>query len=122
MTGVSTAKGGWLIALTVALAACSSSPAKQDKQNVQKARSILAEWAMLVESRQAGRLTGVYYRQMRETADTELTALGSTAPQSGTAAGQAIAEVADVHGEPPLALLRARSDAAEQIENGLEAD
>lgn len=122
MTGVRAARGGWVVALAVALAGCSASPAKQDKQNVQKARSILAEWAMLAESRQAGRLTGIYYRQMRETADTELTALASAAPQSGTAAGQAIAEAADMHGEPPLALLRARVAAAERIENGLEAD
>ena len=54
MTGVRAARGGWVVALAVALAGCSASPAKQDKQNVQKARSILAEWAMLAESRQAG--------------------------------------------------------------------
>ena len=110
------------LALALALAGCTASTVKQDKENVQKARSILAEWAMVAESRQAGRLTDVYYRQMREQADTELTALASVAPQSGTAVGQAIAEVSDVHGEPPLALLRARAAAAERIENGLEAD
>jgi hypothetical protein len=109
-----------LLGLALALLGCSGSAARQDKQNVQKARSLLAEWAMLSESRHAGRLTATYYIQMRGEIEKQLTTVAATAPQSDSAAGQAIAEAAQVHGEPPVAMLRARVDAAKAIENSLE--
>jgi len=109
-----------LPAFALVVAACSS-PARQDSQNVQKARSLLAEWAMLADYHRRGRLTGTYYVQMRDEAETALSALASTAPKSGTADGQAIAAIAQVHGDPPVELLEARADAAEALENRLEA-
>ena len=109
-----------LLAPWLALGGCSSA-AQQDRQNAQKARSLLAEWALLSESHQAGRLTDIYYAQMRGEAEKQLTALAEGAPQSGSAAALAIAEIAQVHGEPPVSLLRRRADLAEAVENGLEA-
>jgi hypothetical protein len=111
---------GLLVGLALILSGCGGSPAAQDKENVQKARSLLAEWAFLAESHQAGRLNGTYYARMRDAGEKELTALAAAAPQSGSAAGRLIGRLAQLRGEPPVALLRARAAAAVAIENGLE--
>ena len=108
------------LATVLALGACTGSPARQDKQNVQAARSLLAEWAMVSERHAAGELTETYYRQMRSQAEKQLATLSETAPRSGTAAGRTIALIAQVHGEPPIVLLRARADQAQAIEQSLE--
>ena len=110
-----------IVAVALALAACSGSPARQDRQNAGEARSLLAEWAMVVDLHQKGRLNDTYYAGMREAAEKALTRLASTAPQSGSPEGQAIARIAAVHGEPPLALFRARAGAAKAVEDRLEA-
>ena len=114
-------KCGLPLALALNLAACSSSPARQDRQNVEKARSLLAEWAMLADHQRRGRLTETYYVQMRVEAETALSELASTAPKSGSAEGRAIAAITQVHGDPPAGLLEARAAAAKALENRLEA-
>ena len=114
-------KPGLALATALVLAACSASPQRQDLQNVQQARSLLAEWAMLADYHRRGRLTETYYAEMREEAETALTELASTAPQSGSAEGQAIAAIAQLHGDPPLEHIRARAAAAEALESRLEA-
>jgi hypothetical protein len=117
----STWKCGPPLAFALVLAACSSSPAQQDRQNVQKARSLLAEWAMLADQNRRGRLTEAYYAQMRVEAEKALTELASTAPQSGSAEGQAIGAIAQLDDDPPSELLEARAAAAEAVESRLEA-
>jgi hypothetical protein len=111
---------GLLVGLALILSGCGGSPATQDKENAQKERSLFAEWALLAESHQAGRLNETYYRRMRDAAEKELTALATTAPRSGSAAGGLIGRLAQLRGEPPVVLLHARAAAAEAIENGLE--
>ena len=114
-------RAGLPAAGALALAACDSSPGQQDRQNVEKARSLLAEWAMLADQHRRGRLTETYYAQMRTEAETALSELASTAPKSGSADGQAIGAIAQLHGDPPAELLQARTAAAEALENRLEA-
>jgi hypothetical protein len=110
-----------VLGLAAAVGACSASPARQDKENVQKARSLLAEWAMIAELHGQGRLTETYYAGMRDEAEQALTTLSATAPQSGSAAGREIGEIARLDGEPSAASLRARAATAQVVEERLEA-
>src|ERR1044072_8642849 len=105
---------------TIALALCAGCSQQQsDRVQARTGRSLLAEWALLAELRPE--LPETYARQLREEAQSELGTVAASANASGSPASRALAAVADVRGDPPPALLHARSRAAQAIEHSLEA-
>jgi hypothetical protein len=116
-------KGSWAmrrLLLCLLVAGCSKGP-QADLQYVSAARSASAEWALVNEQAERGRLTRHYVETMRqslrEQVQTAKAAL--TIPQSDYSAemDSILAEPDDVSPE----VLRSHSDRLKTIEDGLES-
>jgi hypothetical protein len=108
------------VLLLLLVAGCSKGP-EADLQYIAQARSLAAEWALVNELSDQGKLTAPYVRTMRAAAHRQLAtaALGLTEPQS--AYGH---EIQALLAEPPAASpqeLRSHAARLKQIENGLES-
>ena len=109
-----------LLLIFVLISACSHGP-EADLQNIKQARSIAAEWALLNEQADAGRLTAKYITSMhhwfREGLETASESLSQ--PRSRYSA-----EIQALLAEPPNAdpaELRRHADELKQIETELES-
>jgi len=100
------------------LAACGSSGAKSDLERVKTARSLLAEWATILESQPL--LTGAYAAQMRRAASDQLASVAEKARRNKGPASVEIAELATLPTDPSPAMLQERAARARAIESRLE--
>jgi len=103
------------LALALMTAACGSSGAKADLENVRTTRSLLAELALVSEMRPVG----TYTRQMQAEATQQLATTADAARASGSAEGAAIADLASVPANAQAASIRERVDRARAIESRL---
>jgi len=110
-----------LLLLSVLCAAgCSQGPAA-DLQYVSKARSLGAEWALVNEQANAGKLTATYTKTMRDAFREDLqTASSSLTQQNADYAREIRALIAEPDDAPP-GRLRAHADKLKQIEDSLES-
>jgi len=102
------------------LAACSKGP-QADLQYIGDARSLAAEWALINEQAQAGKLNATYVDSMRQWIRQQLeTDLGALTQPDAPYAGEirALSEVAD---DAPPAQLRAHAESLKQTEDSLES-
>jgi hypothetical protein len=104
--------------LALLVAACSGSAAQSDLEMAKTARSLSAEWAILLESRT--RLTGTYSAQMRQAAARALASVAEKARRNDGPASREIAEIATLPANPSPAILQARAARARAIESRLE--
>jgi hypothetical protein len=110
----------WIVLLVLLLAACSKG-AEADLPAISQARSLGAEWALVNEQGNLGKLTATYVKTMRESVREQLqtTAKSLTHPDSryGHEIRALLAEPADA----PPEHLRAHADSLKKIEDGLES-
>jgi hypothetical protein len=108
------------ILLALLLAGCSKGPTA-DLQYIKQARSLAAEWALVNEQANAGKLTLTYVNSMRRWVHTDLEASFSSLTTPGSPYGR---EIRQLLIEPPSAApekLRAHGDALKRIEDELES-
>jgi hypothetical protein len=103
------------LALSLVMAACGGAGAKTDLEHVRTVRSLLAEWQLVAEMHPAD----TYTRQMRAEAARQLAAAAASARRSGSPAGAAIADIADVPADASPASIRERAAAAGRLEGRL---
>jgi hypothetical protein len=102
------------------VAGCSSGPSA-DLQYIKQARSIAAEWALLNDQTQSGRVTATYVRSMHYWLHDNLQTAASSLTQPGEPYG---AEMRSLLAEPADASpqrLRIHAQALKRIENQLES-
>jgi hypothetical protein len=110
----------WL-GFLIFIAGCSSG-ASADLQYIKQARSIAAEWALLNDQAQSGRVTATYVRSMHywlhDNLQTAVSALTQPSSRYGAEMRSLLAEPADASPQR----LRSHSEALKRIENDLESD
>ena len=102
------------------LTGCSQGP-DADLQYISKARSLGAEWALVNEQANAGKLTSTYTLTMRNSVREELQTASSSLTVPNSAYGE---EIRNLIGEPDNAApaqLRAHVDRLKQFEDRLES-
>ena len=109
-----------LLLCVLFFSACSKGP-PADLQYVEQARSIAAEWALINEQAEAGKLTPTYVGSMRKWLRDDLqTAVSSLSQPSSPYGDQMKALLA----EPPEAAasnLRVHAEALKRVESSLES-
>jgi hypothetical protein len=109
-----------LLLLFPLVSACSKGP-QADLQYVQQARSIAAEWALVNEQSQQGKLTTTYVASMHEWLGDRLKSSAGALTQPRSAYGQEIAALSKEPADAQPERLRAHSDKLKQIEDSLES-
>ena len=108
----------WL--LLVLLAGCSKG-AEADLQYIKQARSLAAEWALVNEQSNNGKLTGTYVRSMRQWVKDDLQTASSSLTRPDSRYGE---EMRALLAEPVDASpneLRSHAEVLKQIEDSLES-
>jgi hypothetical protein len=105
--------------LALLASACGGSGAKADLEMAGSARSLMAEWAILLESRPS--LTDTYSVRMREEAARQLSSVAAKARRNDGPASLQIADLATLPPDPSPAMLHERAARAQAIEGRLEA-
>jgi hypothetical protein len=109
-----------LLLLTLALASCSKGP-QADLPYIGQARSLAAEWALVNDQANHGKLTQTYTRVMRQDLREQLQTTAESLTQPNSRYGQEIrAVLAEPDGAAPQQL-RAHADRLKQIEDSLES-
>ena len=103
------------LTLSLIAAGCGGSGAKADLEHVRAVRSLLAEWALVVEAE----ASSTYKAQMRAEAVGQLAATADAARRSGSPAGAAIADLASLPADASPALIRENAAAARRLEDRL---
>ena len=109
-----------LFLLLLLLGACSKGP-QADLQYISAARSLAAEWALVNQMADQGKLTGPYVSSMRKSLQQQAAVAASALTQPQSDYGRQMQALAREHGDAAPAQLRARSDALKQIEDRLES-
>lgn len=107
-----------LVLFCVALSGCAQG-AQKDLPSIAEARSLAAEWALVNEQANEGKLTAIYARTMRESVRDQLTSISQSLSDPA-----AIAIVNDLVTQPddaPAQQLRASAEQLKQIEDKLES-
>jgi hypothetical protein len=107
--------------LAILLAACAQG-AKKDLPYVKQARSAAAEWALVNEQADKGKLTGNYVTAMRSAARDELTTAQSSLSDPASKQAALVKQLLALPDDAAPAQLRAKVEALKQIEDGLESD
>ena len=111
----------FLLLLAMLLAACAQG-AKKDLPYVKQARSAAAEWALVNKQADKGKLTGNYVTAMRSAARDELATAQSSLSDPASKPAALIRELLAMPVDAAPAELRAKVEALNQIEDGLESD
>ena len=109
-----------LLFFAVLVAGCSNG-AEADLQYISKARSLGAEWALINQQADAGKLTGTYTRTMRQAVRQALQTAASSLTRSDTDYGREIEVLIAAPDNAPPAELRRHADKLKQIEDSLES-
>ena len=109
-----------LVLCLAALAGCTKGP-PADLQYISKARSLGAEWALINQQADAGKLTGTYTRTMRQAVRQALQTAASSLTRSDTDYGREIEVLIAAPDNAPPAELRRHADKLKQIEDNLES-
>jgi len=110
----------WMLPVGLALAACSKGP-EADLPSISQARSLGAEWALVNEQANAGKLTKTYVAAMRKSIREQLQTRASSLTQPRSPYGD---EIAALMAEPDSAApnaLRNHAGKLKQIEDSLES-
>jgi hypothetical protein len=105
--------------LALLATACGGSGAKADLEMAGSARSLAAEWALLLESRPSQ--TDTYSLRMREEAARQLSSVAAKARRNDGPASLEIADLATLPPDPSPVTLHERIARAQAIEDRLEA-
>ncbi|MFL6729489.1 MAG: hypothetical protein ACJ8D6_11415 [Sphingomicrobium sp.] len=109
------------LAALALLSGCSSAAPESDLQYIKQARSIAAEWALVNEQANEGRLTATYVDSMHQWLNDGLrTAATSLSAPESRYAGEMKALLAEPPGASP-GELRAHAEALKRIEDQLES-
>lgn len=109
-----------LLFSALVVAACSKGPGA-DLQYVSKARSLGAEWALINEQANAGKLTATYTQSMREACRENLQTASSALTQPNSGYAREIQALIDEPDDAAPAILRSHADKLKQIEDSLES-
>lgn len=109
-----------LLLLFLALAACSKG-AEEDLPYIGQARSLAAEWALINEQSNQGKLTPTYTRVMRKDLREQLQTTAKSLSQPDSQYGRQIAALLRQPDDAAPEQLRAYSDQLKQIEDSLES-
>jgi hypothetical protein len=102
------------------LASCSKGT-DADLASIGEARSLTAEWALVNEEAEAGKLTATYTDTMRKQLREQLQSTAKSLKQPDSRYGREIGAVLAQPDDAQPARLRAHADALKQIEDGLES-
>src|SRR4051794_23387051 len=98
----------WLLLFALTLAACSKGP-EADLPSIGEARSLAAEWALVNDLANQGKLTPTYVQTMRKSVREQLQATSRSLTQPDSAYAVEIAAVLREPDEVPPAKLRAHA-------------
>lgn len=110
----------WLPLLLLALSACSKGP-DADLPAIGEARSVAAEWALVNQEANEGKLTGPYVATMRTNARQQLKSAASSLTQPKSPYGEEIRALLAQPPDAPPEALRAHTHKLRQIEDALES-
>jgi hypothetical protein len=102
------------------LAGCSKGPSS-DLQYIKQARSLAAEWALVNEQANSGRVTGTYVSSMHYWLNDGLRTAYSSLAQPHSAYGQEIASLLAEAPDTTPQQLRAHSETLKQTEDDVES-
>jgi hypothetical protein len=108
------------IAFLVFLSGCAKGPAA-DLQYIKQARSIAAEWALVNEQSNAGKLTPTYVHSMHQWLRDDLETASSSLSERDSRYGREIQTLLAQPDDAAPKELRAHSEVLKQIEDGLES-
>jgi Tfp pilus assembly protein PilP len=111
---------GKSLLLLLVLAGCSRGP-EADLQYIKQARSVGAEWALVNEQANQGKLTGTYVRSMREWLRSDLQTTASSLTQPDSRYGEEIRTLLAQPDDAEPDELRAHVAVLELIEARLES-
>ena len=102
------------------LAGCSQG-AQSDLQYIKQARSAAAEWALVNEQNENGKLTATYVKTMREEARSEIESAASSLSEPNSPYAREIKSLGAEPDDAAPAQLRGRVEALKRIEDSLES-
>jgi hypothetical protein len=108
----------WL--LLILLAGCSKGP-EADLQYIKQARSIAAEWALVNEQSDRGRLTETYVRSMRQWLTDDLQTASSALTRPDSRYGEEIRVLLTEPMDASPDELRSHAEVLKEIEDSLES-
>lgn len=107
-----------LVLFCVVLSGCAQG-AQKDLSSIAEARSLAAEWALINEQANQGKLTATYVRTMRASVREQLTAISQSL--SEPAAATIVNDLVTQPDDAPPQQLRASAEQLKQIEGQLES-
>ena len=110
----------WSLLLPLMLAACSKGP-QADLPYISQARSLAAEWALVNEQANEGKLTQAYVETMREELRQDLQTSGKALTQPHSSYAREIDAILQQPGDASPAELRTHASRLKTIEDGLES-
>lgn len=107
-----------LVLFCVVLSGCAQG-AQKDLPSIAEARSLAAEWALINEQANQGKLTATYVRTMRASVREQLTTISQSL--SEPAAATIVNDLVTQPDDAPPQQLRASAEQLKQIEGQLES-